>query len=50
MDLRYNGGGLVSVAALIGDLNGAARDDADVYFEMRFNDRKSRGNDVVRHV
>ncbi len=49
VDLRYNGGGLVSVAELIGDLNGAARDDSDVYLEMRFNDRKSRGNDVVRH-
>ena len=47
-DLRYNSGGLVSVAELIGDLNGAARDDADVYLEMRFNDRKAPGNDVVR--
>ena len=48
VDLRYNGGGLVSVAELIGDLNGAARDDSDVYLEMRFNERKARGNDVVR--
>jgi carboxyl-terminal processing protease len=47
-DLRYNSGGLVSVAELIGDLNGGARDDADVYLEMRFNDRKASGNDVVR--
>jgi len=47
-DLRYNSGGLVSVAELIGDLNGAARDDSDVYLEMRFNDRKAPGNDVVR--
>jgi C-terminal processing protease CtpA/Prc len=46
-DLRYNGGGLVSVAELIGDLNGAVRDESDVYAEMRFNARKS-GNDVVR--
>ena len=49
VDLRYNGGGLVRVAELIGDLNGALRDDSDVYLEMRFNDRKSRGNDVVRY-
>ena len=49
VDLRYNSGGLVSVAELIGDLNGAARDNRDVYLEMRFNDRKSQGNDVVRH-
>lgn len=48
VDLRYNGGGLVSVAELIGDLNGAARTGSDVYLEMRFNDRKSGGNDVVR--
>lgn len=47
-DLRYNSGGLVSVAELIGDLNAAVRDDADVYLEMRFNDRKAPGNDVVR--
>jgi carboxyl-terminal processing protease len=47
-DLRYNSGGLVSVAELIGDLNGAARDDADIYLEMRFNERKASGNDVVR--
>lgn len=47
-DLRYNGGGLVSVAELIGDLNGAARDNTDIYLEMRFNDRKASGNDVVR--
>jgi carboxyl-terminal processing protease len=48
VDLRYNSGGLVSVAELIGDLNGAARDASDVYFEMRFNERKSAGNDVIR--
>lgn len=48
IDLRYNSGGLVSVAELIGDLNGAARADSDVYLEMRFNDRKASGNDVVR--
>ncbi|MBM4218827.1 MAG: peptidase S41 [Gammaproteobacteria bacterium] len=48
VDLRYNGGGLVSIAELIGDLNGAARDDSDLYFEMRFNDRKSSGNNVRR--
>jgi carboxyl-terminal processing protease len=47
VDLRYNAGGLVSVAELLGDLNGAARDDRDVYFEMRFSANKS-GNDVVR--
>ncbi len=48
VDLRYNSGGLVSVAELIGDLNGAVRDGGDVYLEMRFNGRKAGGNDVVR--
>lgn len=47
MDLRYNAGGLVSIAELLGDLNAAGRDDRDVYFEMRFSEKKS-GNDVVR--
>jgi C-terminal processing protease CtpA/Prc len=48
VDLRYNGGGLVSVAELIGDLNGGAREDTDLYYEMSFNDRKSSGNDFRR--
>ena len=43
VDLRYNSGGLVSIAELIGDLNGGARDNRDVYLEMRFNDRPSPG-------
>jgi carboxyl-terminal processing protease len=47
LDLRYNGGGLVSIADLIGDLNGDNRAATDVYSNMRFNARKS-GNDVVR--
>lgn len=48
VDLRYNGGGLVSVADLIGDLNGADRDPGDVFSNLRFNANKS-GSDVVRH-
>ncbi len=48
VDYRYNGGGLVSVANLIGDLNGAARNAADVYSNMRFNPAKSAANDVVK--
>jgi len=47
VDLRYNGGGLVSIADLIGDLNGEARDPGDVFENMRFNAAKS-GNDSVR--
>ncbi len=47
LDLRYNGGGLVSIADLIGDLNGADRAPADVFSNLRFNANKS-GNDTVR--
>lgn len=47
VDFRYNGGGLVSVAELIGDLNGGSRSAADVYSNMRFNASKS-ANDVTR--
>ena len=47
VDLRYNGGGLVSIADFIGDLNGEGRNAADVFSNMRFNPSKS-GNDSVR--
>jgi carboxyl-terminal processing protease len=47
VDLRYNGGGLVSIANLIGDLNGEDRAVADVFSNMRFNSNKA-GNDAVR--
>ena len=47
-DLRYNGGGLVSIAELIGDLNGRDRASDDVYLDLRFNDRKSGQNSLRR--
>jgi carboxyl-terminal processing protease len=47
VDLRYNSGGLVGIADLVGDLNGEARDSSDVFENMRFNAAKS-GNDSVR--
>lgn len=47
VDLRYNGGGLVSIAELIGDLNSAERSQADVFHRMRFSPAKS-ANDTVR--
>ena len=47
VDFRGNGGGLVSVANFIGDLNGRNRAAADVFSKMRFNAAKS-SNDVVR--
>ncbi len=48
VDLRYNGGGLVRIAELIGDLNGQARDDSDIYLHTLFNPAKSGQNSVRR--
>ena len=48
VDLRYNGGGLVSIAELMGDLNGQARSDSDVYSRTLFNSSKSGQNSVHR--
>jgi hypothetical protein len=47
VDLRYNGGGFVNIAELIGDLNARGRSTQDVFLEMHFNERK-RSNDSVR--
>ncbi len=46
VDLRYNSGGLVGVADLLGDLNGFGRAQNDVFERMRFHSSKS-GNDSV---
>jgi carboxyl-terminal processing protease len=47
IDFRYNGGGLVATAELLGDLQGRSRDAADVYAKTRFNASKS-SNDSMR--
>lgn len=47
VDLRYNGGGLVSVANLVGDLHAGGRAAGDVWSFQRFNPGKS-GSDVMR--
>jgi C-terminal processing protease CtpA/Prc len=48
-DVRYNGGGLVSIADLIGDLHGADRTPGvDVWSNMRFNPLRAPDNDTVR--
>jgi C-terminal processing protease CtpA/Prc len=44
IDLRYNGGGLVSVADLMGDLMGANRAPTDVWEYMTFRPEKSVQN------
>jgi C-terminal processing protease CtpA/Prc len=47
VDQRYNGGGLISVAELIGDLFGRNRSSADVYSRLRF--RASKSSQDVTH-
>lgn len=46
-DLRYNGGGLLSVAGLVGDLFGANRSTSDVFYRLLFNPARS-SNDETR--
>ena len=44
IDLRYNGGGLVSISELIGDLLGAARSTSDVLDYTTFRAEKAANN------
>ncbi|HEX8240105.1 MAG TPA: S41 family peptidase [Allosphingosinicella sp.] len=44
VDVRYNGGGLVSIAELIGDLMGANRSPSDVFSFTTFRPEKSSNN------
>ena len=46
VDVRYNGGGLVSIAELIGDLMGANRSGSDVFSFTTFRQEKSSNNDT----
>jgi C-terminal processing protease CtpA/Prc len=48
IDLRYNGGGLVSIANLMGDLLGGNRSGSEVFSFVRFRAEKSR-NDSTRY-
>lgn len=47
VDFRYNGGGLVSIAELVGDLHGR-NNVGSVYSNTRFNAAKAASNDSVR--
>ncbi len=47
VDLRYNGGGLISIAELMGDVMGALRQPDDVYNNIRFRASKA-SNDETR--
>ncbi|MET0239880.1 MAG: S41 family peptidase [Sphingobium sp.] len=44
VDLRYNGGGLVSIAELLGDLMGGGRTPSDVFSYMTYRPEKSAQN------
>ncbi len=48
LDLRYNGGGLVSVAQHLGGLIGGVRTNGQVFVEYFHNDKNARRNSVVR--
>jgi C-terminal peptidase prc len=48
IDLRYNGGGLVDTAALIGDLLGANRSSTDVQFRLVHNTARSSQDSTTR--
>jgi C-terminal processing protease CtpA/Prc len=50
LDLRYNGGGLVSIADLIGDLFGGNRLANDIFENMRFNANKTANDSTHRFV
>jgi len=48
VDLRYNGGGLLSTAELVNNLLGGARSTSDVQFQLLHNVRKAAENTATR--
>jgi carboxyl-terminal processing protease len=48
IDFRYNGGGLVSTAELMGDLLGGRRTTADIFSQTTFRTSKAAQNSVRR--
>lgn len=48
LDLRYNGGGLLSVAQHLGGLIGGARTNGQVFLELVHNDKNTRRNTTTR--
>ncbi|MEQ1726527.1 MAG: S41 family peptidase, partial [Sphingopyxis sp.] len=46
VDLRYNGGGLVSTANLFGDLLGGGRRTSDIFSQTRFRPEKASNDDT----
>jgi C-terminal processing protease CtpA/Prc len=50
IDFRYNGGGLVSTAELMGDLLGGNRSTGEIFSITRFRTSKSANNETRRFV
>lgn len=48
IDLRYNGGGLVSTGNLMGDLLGGNRSTSEIFSQLTFRDSKSSNNSIKR--
>jgi carboxyl-terminal processing protease len=46
VDLRYNGGGLISIAELMGDLMGANRQASEVFTKVTFRPSKAENNET----
>lgn len=50
IDLRYNGGGLLSTARRLGNLLGGIAAEDEVFYELRFNPARSVNNEVERFL
>lgn len=48
IDLRYNGGGLLSTASTLGNLLGGIAAQNQVFYELRFNAARSANNNELR--
>lgn len=48
IDLRYNGGGLVSTGNLMGDLLGGNRQTSEIFSQLTFRDSKAVNNSIKR--
>lgn len=48
VDLRYNGGGLVSVGGVMGDLLGGNRSTNEIFYQLTFRESKSAENEIRR--
>ena len=50
VDLRYNGGGLISVAETLGNLLGGGRSPSDVFARVEYRPEKSSRNETITFV